>query len=264
MHGIGNDFIVIDNFSGRVKLNEEQVKSLCDRHKGIGADGVILVETYKEGSEKIDCFMNYINSDGSLAKMCGNGIRCTARFLKDECLKDKNVFKIQTRDGLKEIKWESGDIFSVNMGKAEFYSEDYNNAEKEIEGLSLNFVSVGNPFAVAFVENIEKYDLAYLGPIIENHKSFPNKINFELVEKIGENELKVKVWERGCGLVLACGTGACSAFALLQKEKSRKEIKGEKVIIHLPGGDLHLSENKEGEIIMSGPAVSSFNGMVEL
>ena len=256
MHGTGNDFIVIDNFNGKINLSTEQIVFLCDRHKGIGADGVILVESHPTS----DCFMNYINANGSKAKMCGNGVRSVAKFLKDFYLKDKKEFKIATLDGIKNIKWEKENIFSVNMGKALFESEDYNNAEKEIEGLPLEYATVGNPFAIAFVEKIEDYDLVTLGPKIENHKSFPNKINFELAEIINESELKVKTWERGCGAVLACGTGTCAVYALFKKKNSIKED----VVIHLPGGDLSLSQNKEGEIIMTGPAVSVFSSMIEL
>lgn len=256
MHGLGNDFVVIDNFNGRISLSKEQIISICDRHKGIGADGIILVET-KEGS---DCFMNYINADGTESQMCGNGIRCTAKFLKDYYLKDKKTFKIATRSGTKDILWEKGDIFSVNMGKASFESEDFEGENGNIEGLELDFVSVGNPFALAFVENANNHDLSSIGPLIENHKSFPNRINFEFVEEKGKNELLVRTWERGCGAVLACGTGACAAYAVFKKKKGTK---GE-VVTHLPGGDLFLSENKEGEIIMKGPAKSTFSGIVEL
>ena len=260
MHGLGNDFIVIDNMNGQISLSEEQIVFMCDRHKGISADGVILIES----SDKADCFMNYYNSDGTLAEMCGNGVRCVAKFLKDKILQ-KNIpaktdFKIDTRAGIKEIIYQDDDTFSVNMGKPVFSHKDFPENNLEIEGLNLNFVSMGNPHAVAFVKDIHSYKLEFVGMRIEHDPHFPNKINLELVEEISPNELKVKVWERGCGETLACGTGACAVYAVARKYRNcDKEI-----IISLPGGKLFMSENKEGDIIMRGGAVSVFSGIVEI
>ena len=256
MHGSGNDFIVIDNLSGRISLSIRQISDLCDRRKGIGADGIILVES-KEGT---DCFMRYYNSDGSPAKMCGNGIRCTALFLKRDYLKEKEFFKIDTLDGIKEISWKGDNYFSVNMGKATFKGEEFGGKERRLEGVDLKFSYVGNPFAIGLVQDLGEYDISVLGPLIENHKSFPNKMNFEMVQKKSDTHFKVLVWERGCGKVLACGTGACAAFALMRREKEASE----KAVIELPGGNLQISENKKGEIVMEGPAEVSFSGMVEL
>ena len=256
MHGLGNDFIVIDNMNGRIILSAEQVVLLCDRHKGIGADGVILVEA----SDKADCFMNYYNSDGTVAEMCGNGVRCVAKFLKDEFLKNETKFRIMTRAGLKEIKYQDDGTFAVNMGKPVFSHNDFPEKYLELEGLKLDFVSMGNPHAVAFVEDLNDFELQTVGPLIENNKNFPNKINLEIVEKKNDNEFLVKVWERGCGITLACGTGACAVYAIAQKGKNN----GEEIVISLPGGKLFMSENKDGEIIMRGPAVSVFSGLVEI
>jgi len=257
MHGLGNDFIVVDNFNGRIKLTKERISLLCDRHKGIGADGLILVESV-EGS---DCFMNYYNSDGTEAEMCGNGIRCTAKFLKDFYLKDKENFKISTRAGVKEVSRVEGDIFSVNMGKPIFESNDFPKKEIEIEGLLLNFVSMGNPHAVAFVDDLNAYDLSIIGPKIENNSNFPNKINLELVENTQAlPRYKVKVWERGCGETLACGTGACAVYAIVRKYKNAEA----EIAIDLPGGELFLEENENGEIIMQGEAKNVFSGMIDI
>lgn len=263
MHGLGNDFIVIENMNGRISLSSEQVILLCDRYKGIGADGVILVEK-RDG---VDAFMNYYNSDGTVAEMCGNGVRCVAKFLKDEILKNENNFKIETRAGIKEIIYKKEDnTFSVNMGKPVFSHKDFPENNLELEGLNLNFVSMGNPHAVAMVPDIDSFVLETIGPIIENNKNFPNKINLEIVqEKInekGDNEFMVKVWERGCGITLACGTGACAVYAVAKK--NNKTNRDKEVVINLPGGKLFMSENKNGEIIMRGPAVSVFNGLVEI
>ncbi len=254
MHGLGNDFVVIENMNGRITLAKEQIIFLCDRFKGIGADGVILIEK----SDKGDCFMNYYNADGSVAEMCGNGVRCVAKFLKDDILKDKVNFKIDTRAGMKDIEFMSDGTFSVNMGKPMFSSTDFPGETSNLEGLSFNFVSVGNPHAVALVESLETYDLSLIGPKIENDKIFPNKINVELVEKKYEKEYKVKVWERGCGATLACGTGACAVYAIIAKDR---HIDGE-IKISLPGGNLFLGQNTENDIIMRGPAESVYNGMI--
>ncbi|MFA6274317.1 MAG: diaminopimelate epimerase [Candidatus Paceibacterota bacterium] len=264
MHGLGNDFIVIDNFAGRIKFSKEQIIFLCDRHKGIGADGLILVEknVLPSGEDLggADCFMNYNNADGTQAEICGNGLRCVAGFLKSFYFKEKEKFRIKTRAGMKEINLEKDGMFSVNIGKPVFLHEDFPEKELELEGLLLNFVSMGNPHAVAFVEDINIFNLEKIGPIIENNSVFPNKINLEIVEKINDKEFKVKVWERGCGETLACGTGACAVFAVLNKNKKKKE----EIIINLPGGQLFISENKDGEIIMRGEAKSVFSGMFEI
>ncbi|MDO8660011.1 MAG: diaminopimelate epimerase [Candidatus Parcubacteria bacterium] len=267
MHGLGNDFIVIENMNGRIVLSAKQVVLLCDRHKGIGADGVILVEK----SDNADAFMNYYNSDGTVAEMCGNGVRCVAKFLKDEIKKEETNFKIETRAGIKEIKYKDDGTFSVNMGKPVFEHADFPEKSLELEGLKLDFVSMGNPHAVAFVENLDDFILQSIGPLVENNKNFPNKINLEIVEKKSDNELIVKVWERGCGETLACGTGACAVYSIMKKNPEGKSTSygagkknSEEIIINLPGGKLFMTENKMGEIIMRGPAESVFNGLVEI
>jgi diaminopimelate epimerase len=254
-HGAGNDFLMVDNLAGKNSLSQEQVVALCDRHYGAGADGIILVES----SNGADCYMNYYNSDGSQG-LCGNGTRCTAKFLKDKLGIDKKNFSIGTIAGIKNVTVEDDGTFSVNMGKPAFSHADFPNESVERENLVLNFVSVGNPHAVAFVDNLENYDLASIGPRIENDPIFPNKINFELVQEINPGEYKVKVWERGAGITLACGTGACAVYALAQKLKRADK----KLTIELPGGKLFFSENQEGEIIMRGPATYVFEGSINL
>lgn len=258
MHGLGNDFVVIENMNGRINLSKEQIIILCNRHKGIGADGVILVEK----SENADCFMNYYNADGTLAEMCGNGVRCVAKFLRDEIFPKDNLIqlKIDTRAGIKNIECKTDGTFSVNMGNPLFSHKDFPNNNLELEGLKLNFVSVGNPHAVAFVKNLDKYDLMTLGSKIENNKNFPNKINLELVEEISPNEFRVKVWERGCGITLACGTGACAVYAVARKIKDAEK----EITVELPGGKLFMSENADGDIIMRGRAESVFSGLIEM
>lgn len=256
MHGLGNDFVVIDNMNGKISLSKEQIIFLCDRHKGIGADGVILVEA----SDKADCFMNYINADGSEAQMCGNGVRCVAKFLRDNYSQQKNEFNIATRSGIKKVTHHDDGTYSVNMGKAVFSSVDFQEEPLELGGLKLDFVSMGNPFAVVFVEDLTKHDFLTLGPLVENHKSFPNRMNFELVQQKSKNEFKVRVWERGCGETLACGTGACAIYALARKIRDADL----EIVIEFSGGKLSLSSDTEGNIIMRGFAEAPFSGMIEI
>src|SRR3989344_8774 len=213
-HGAGNDFIVMDNFAGNISLTKDQVVFLCDRHYGIGADGVILVES----SGEADCYMNYYNSDGSQG-LCGNGARCTAKFLQDNLFSNKKNLLIATISGIKSVVSENDGTFSVNMGKPSFSSADFPDKSVRLQNLSFNFVSTGNPHAVAFVENLDDYDLPRIGPRIENDPLFPNKINVELVKEISSREFRVKVWERGSGITLACGTGACAVYVIVQKLK---------------------------------------------
>ncbi len=259
MHGLGNDFVVIDNMNGRIKLSTEQIVFLCDRHKGIGGDAVILVES----SSTADCFMNYINNDGTSAEMCGNGVRCVAKFFKEEILPKKNSqtsFKIDTRAGIKNIELLDDGTFSVNMGKPIFSSIDFPDKSLELEGFLYHFVSIGNPHAVAFVEDLDTYDLLTLGPKIENNYNFPNKINNHLAEKINNKEYKMRVFERACGITLASGTAASAVYATARKHQNAEK----EITIQMPGGKLCMSENAEGDIIMRGPAESVYGGMIEV
>lgn len=259
MHGLGNDFVFIDNMNGRISLSVEQIVSLCDRHFGIGADGVVLVES----SDKADCFMNYYNSDGSPG-LCGNGLRSTAKFFKEEMdiKKDfeNNILKIETRAGIKELKFLDDGNISVNMGKGIFKHEDFPDTSTEVENVVFNFVSVGNPHAIAFVNNVDEINLLEVGSRVEKYKLFPNKINVEFVEEISNHEYKVRVWERACGVTLACGTGATAVYAFLRKNRDiPKDIE-----INLPGGKLFFSENDDGDIIMRGPAEIVFSGIIQI
>lgn len=254
MHGLGNDFVVIDNMDGKTKLSKEQIIFLCDRHRGVGADGVILVES----SEAADCFMNHIDADGTCPRMCGNGIRCVAKFLKNNKLVSKNYTRVSTRSGIKEVNCYEDGTYSVNMDKASFKNPDFPEENTVVSGLPLCFVSVGNSFAISFVDDITKYDFNSIGPSIENNKIFPNRINFELVEQKSKNEFKVRVWERGHEETLACGTGACAIYALAKKTRDiDKEI-----TVEFPGGKLYLSSDTEDNIIMRGPAEVSFVGKI--
>ncbi len=256
-HGAGNDFIMIDNRDKHFDVEEAQkIKLLCDRHLGIGADGLILLET----SDKADCFMNYYNADGSLAEMCGNGVRCLAKFFLEQMESDIKELSIDTRDGIKKIICNPDGSFSVNMGKPVFSNSDFPATSMTIENNSFEFVSMGNPHAVGFVKNISEINLSQIGPKTENNVNFPNKINVEFVEKVTNDYFKVKVWERGSGATLACGTGACAVYAIMMKKnKNTNEI-----TLEFPGGKLYLSENEKGEIILRGPATYVFKGRIKI
>src|SRR3989338_5619406 len=259
MHGLGNDFVMIENMEGKIRLSPDQVRFLCDRHLGIGADGVILIES----SPKADCFMNYYNADGFPAEMCGNGVRCVAKLLKDKILQKvipQMIFKIDTRAVIKNVECLDDNTFSANMGKPIFDSVDFPDKSLELEGLSWNFVSMGNPHAVAFVKDVDAYDVSTIGPKIENNPNFPNRINVHLVEEINKKEFKIKIWERSCGITLASGTAACAVYAIARKYKNAET----EVTMQLPGGILSLYENKEGEIIMRGPATTVFESTIEV
>ena len=250
MQGLGNDMIVMDNLDLGLELSSVQVSKMCDRRFGIGADGLILIEK----SENADFFMNYYNSDGSIGEVCGNGIRCAVRFLVERGF-DAEAMRVETRAGVKDIRMIDG-MFAVNMGKPVFESEDFPADRIELEGFELNFVSMGNPHAVAVFDDVEKVNLKEIGPKIEVDSHFPNKINFEIVQQIDEKTLKMRVWERGSGITLACGTGACAVYVVC---KNLGMADG-KVEVRLPGGSLWIEENSKEEIVMTGPAELSFEG----
>ena len=267
--GAGNDFIMINNLKSEISLKPDYIKSLCDRHFGIGADGLILLDT----SDKADCFMNYYNSDGTIAEMCGNGVRCVAKFFLEQENSNLKELTIDTRAGIKKIICNNDDTFSVNMGTPVFNHEDFPSGVLNLEGLTLECVSMGNPHAVIQVDSLDNYNIGAMGPEIENDYHFPNKINIEFVEKINDDYFKVKVWERVCGETLACGTGACAVYAILVKSTSKNQEQishrqglgesiNKEITLEFTGGKLYLSGNREGQIILRGPAEFVFKGEI--
>ena len=258
-HGAGNDFIMINNLDKSISLTPENISLYCDRNFGVGADGVILLEP----SSGADCFMNYYNSDGSLAEMCGNGARCTAKFYLKEIGKDIKEINLETRAGIKNIKINEDDTYSVDMGAPIFESPDFPSTTLKIEGFDFNCVSMGNPHTVALVEDLNKIDLKTVGPKIENNENFPNKINVEFVQKIMDDYYKVKVWERGCGATLACGTGACAVYSIIQNSYPTGLACGVEITLEFPGGKLYLSKNEQDHVILRGPATFVFEGKIK-
>jgi len=272
MHGTGNDFIMINGFNHQINNLNKVAKIVCDRHFGIGGDGLILILPPERNEN--DYNMKIFNSDGSEAEMCGNGIRCFAHFLKKENLTNKSEFRIETLAGIICPKIiGNGDMKSqvkVNMGKPNFKAEeipvnldsnlDYlKEYPLEIEGhkFYINCVSMGNPHSIIFVEDIDKYSLEKWGPLIENQSIFPEKANVEFIKIIKKDEIIMKVWERGSGITLACGTGATASVVAGIKNG----LLDNKVLVHLPGGDLVI-EWFGNNAYMTGPAETAFTGEV--
>jgi diaminopimelate epimerase len=275
-HGLGNDFILMSDPDDRFRLSPELVVRLCDRRLGIGGDGVIRVAPGRNGGE---FFMDYVNSDGSIGEMCGNGIRCLALHARRQGKGDARELKIDTRAGTKIVEFVDGDLVRVDMGPPIFTPADIPvdlpsgdhalevplSAVPEWEGpLVAACVSMGNPHAVLFVDDVEAVDVSALGPVIENDRLFPRRANVEFVQVLENDHIAVKVWERGAGQTLACGTGACAAAVASRLQKGTSAA----VKVGLPGGELDIewggSLRKVAPVYMTGPAAHSFDGDIDL
>lgn len=253
MHGLGNDFILIDgreaNLEG-LSLKDLAVEQ-CDRHFGIGADGLLIVLP----SEKADYRMRIFNPDGSEPEMCGNGIRCFAKYVYEKDKLKKDVISIETLAGIivPALIIEKGILIGaeVDMGTPEDLGE------VKLQSYAFRKISMGNPHAVAFVDDLAKVNLSEVGPKVENDPHFPNRTNVEFVKVINDKEIEVAVWERGAGETLACGTGACAAVVagVLTKKTKRR------VLVHLPGGNLEVEwEEEDNHVALRGPAQKVFEG----
>ena len=272
MHGAGNDYIYINCFEETVKDPEKLAIKVSDRHFGIGSDGLILISP----SDKADFKMNIYNADGSEGMMCGNGIRCVSKYVYDNGMTDKDEISVETRSGIKLIKMnvENGKVVSarVNMGEPILEAEkiptkfDGENVirqkltidEKEYE---VTCVSMGNPHCIVYVDDVKDIDLEKIGPKFENNEMFPERINTEFVHVVSDTELDMRVWERGSGETLACGTGSCAvtvASVLCGYCKRNTEIK-----INLLGGTLTDIWTDGGDVYMTGPAATVCTGEIE-
>ena len=269
MHGAGNDYVYINGFDEQVSDPEKLAITVSDRHFGIGADGLILILP----STTADVRMRMFNADGSEAEMCGNGIRCVAKFAADSGLVSGDEIMIETGSGILPLKLHFGadnkvDRVRVNMGQPRLMpSEIPVKAENEsmiidqpLQILDRTFaitcVSMGNPHCVVFVDQVEDFPVEHYGSVIEKHPIFPKRINVEFVELVSRNEVKQRTWERGAGETLACGTGA-SAVAVAGVLSGRT---GRSIINHLLGGDLQLEWSEAGDVFMTGPATEVFRG----
>ncbi len=254
MQGLGNDYLYV---YGDVPENAPELSiKWSDRHFGVGSDGIIWVSE----SQIADFKMSIFNADGSEAKMCGNGIRCVGKFVYDKGYTDKTSLKIETRSGIRtlELKICDGKAIgaTVDMGKAIADSETV----LCIDGsaVTLTPVSVGNPHAVIFVEDINLAPLAELGSKIEKNPYFPDGVNVEFVSLISKNELRMRVWERGSGITMACGTGACASAAAAVKKGFCDY--NTPITVRLDGGPLSITVSPDGTVFMEGPAVSVCDG----
>jgi diaminopimelate epimerase len=268
-HGTGNDFVVIEDFLDEVDLSAEQVRAICDRHFGIGADGVIRIAP----GTKAPFFMDYRNADGSIAEMCGNGVRVVGKYLGDRG-HVPTWFDLETRAGVKRLllHWDSQgnvDRVTVDMGPPAFeraalpmVGEGYAlDATLDVDGLpvTMTCLSMGNPHAVVFVGDVDSAPVATLGARIEKHAAFLNHTNVEFVELLGDGRLRQRTWERGVGETLACGTGAC-AVAVASMRLGR--VAGPTVTVELLGGPLELTWRPGETVIMTGPAEEVAHGTI--
>lgn len=273
MHGIGNDYIYVNCFEETVSEPEKVSMILSDVRKGIGSDGLVLIMP----SDKADFRMRMFNIDGSEGKMCGNATRCIGKYVYEKGLTDKKNITLETLSGIKYLTLFVNDdnkveLVKVDMGKAILEPEnipvDYDgdrfiNVPVEVNGNTYNLtcVSMGNPHAVLFTENIADLNLEKIGPDFENHKLFPERINTEFIEVLDSHTLNMRVWERGSGETFACGTGACaSAVAAVLNGYCNYD---EEILIHLRGGDLRITYQSDGTVMMTGSADFICDGTVD-
>lgn len=254
-HGAGNDFIILNEVKDLHNI-ENFIKNVCHRRFGIGADGFI----FPTHSSNADICMNFYNSDGSIAEMCGNGLRCFAKFVYDNKLVPKNKFIVETLAGDLQVEILEGtqettiSKVRINMGKGSFVSEEKINLSGREFLLQCGFVGV--PHALLQVESLDKDEVLKYGPILEKHEKFPNNINVNFVELLDENNIKIDTWERGAGNTLACGTGASASVFILNKLKKL----GKSVTVKAPGGDLFIELKNDDGIYMTGEACIILTG----
>lgn len=275
LHGIGNDYVYVNGFKETVENPEAVSRVISDRHFGIGSDGLILLLP----SEKADCRMRMFNADGSEGEMCGNGIRCLAKFAYDHGTVKENPMRIETGRGvltldLKVNAQDKVELITVKMGEPHMELEKIPvDPAKVVKGrdphtyrlsvaqgnelVDAVFVNIGNPHAIIFTDDVDAIELERVGPVMEHHKAFPRRANVHWVQVISPTEVKMRTWERGSGITLACGTGAssvCVAGVLTGRT-------GRKILAHLPGGDLNLEwRESDNNVYMTGPATEVFSG----
>ena len=256
MQGLGNDYLYV---YGEVPENIEELSvRLSDRHFGAGSDGMIYICTSKIADFKMRVF----NADGSEAKMCGNGIRCVGKYVYDKGYTDKTEITVETLSGIKNLKLnvKEGSVKSVSVEMGLSKVEDETEIDVADQKVTLTPVSMGNPHVVLFVDDAEKIPLEVIGPQIEKYSMFPDGVNVEFVSVISDNEIRMRVWERGSGVTMACGTGACaSVVASIKKGYCGYD---ESVFVTLDGGVLEIKVSQDGSVIMKGPAEIVYDGEI--
>lgn len=269
MHGLGNDFIVIDAINQEIDLSEGEVQLIADRHFGIGCDQVLLVEASL--SDDVDFIYRIFNADGGEVEQCGNGARCFARFVREKGLTDKDLIRVETASGVIELHIQDDGQITVNMGIPELdpwnipFNADTRRSEYSLdvngEVLQIGVVSMGNPHAVTVVKNIDTTAIDELGAGIENHPLFPNRVNAGFMQIIDDTHIRLRVYERGAGETLACGTGACAAMVI----GNVQGYLSEQVQVDLPGGSLQISwQGEASPVMMTGPATTVFEGKISV
>lgn len=268
MHGLGNDFVVIDCINQSVSLNPEQCRFIADRHFGIGCDQILLVEKASGGA---DFFYRIYNADGGEVEQCGNGARCFVRYVHDHGLTQKSQVSVETHGGVITPKLQENGEVTVDMGIPKFELAEIpfiadNKAQTytlDVQGKSvkISVLSMGNPHAIRVVENIDEAPVCSEGAIIEKHPRFPNRVNVGYMQVIDRHHIRLRVFERGAGETLACGTGACAAVVA----GIQRELLDTPVTVHTRGGDLSISWKGENRpVLMTGPAVTVFEGEIDL
>ena len=272
MHGLGNDYVYVNCFAEYIREPERIARQISDRHFGVGSDGLILIGP----SKKADVKMEIYNADGSRAEMCGNGIRCLAKYVYEHKLTDKKELLVETLAGIRRlwlrVSGEQVEEVTVDMGypilqadKIPIISENSRVVQEKITIHQTEYrmtgVSMGNPHAVVYVKRVKGIDLERMGPEFEYHGRFPKRVNVEFAEVTDRNNIKVRVWERGAGETMACGTGACaSVVASVLNDLTERQV-----TVKLKGGELTvLWSEKDGKVYMTGPAVTVYDGEIRV
>lgn len=273
MQGIGNDYVYVNCFEETVADPERVSEIISDRHFGIGADGLVLIMP----SDKADFRMRMFNADGSEGNMCGNATRCIGKFVYDNHLTDKTSITLETRSGIKKLTLypENGRVKTVlvDMGKAVLKPADipmnvsgdtFINKPITVDGkeVFITAVSMGNPHAVTYVDDVDSLELEKIGPSFENHPLFPERVNTEFIKILDESTMQMRVWERGSGETWACGTGACAATAASVLNGYFPHDK--EITVKLRGGDLFITYKSDGTVLMRGPAETVFTGEIDI
>ncbi|PCJ93714.1 MAG: diaminopimelate epimerase [Porticoccaceae bacterium] len=269
MHGLGNDFVVIDAVTQGVTITPDLARKLGDRRFGIGCDQILVVEPPNQPD--VDFRYRIFNQDGSEVEQCGNGARCFAKFVRDRRLTGKNIIRVETASGIIELSIQQDHQIRVNMGapilepsNIPFTASEQNTCytiDAEDKTLSISAVSMGNPHAVVQVDNVDTAPVATLGPTIESHLRFPQRVNVGFMQVLSRNEINLRVYERGAGETLACGTGACAAVVAGQLQ----DLLDSQVKVNLPGGSLVIEWAGDGQpVMMTGPATTVFHGRIKI
>lgn len=269
MHGAGNDYIYIDATNITVGNPAELARRMSNRHKGVGADGLVLIQK----SSIADFKMSMFNADGSEGKMCGNASRCIAKYVHDKGLTDKTAITLETLAGIKrlairELASDKVKSVEVDMGEPAFSPADIPTTAVTAEGIKIitskgcccmDALSMGNPHAVLFVDDVSNLDICTIGNEIQHNSIFPEQVNVEFAEVLNAGELRMRVWERGSGETQACGTGACAAVVAAAKAGRCSRT----ATVHLPGGDLHIDWTHNNHVYMTGGCETVFEGIYE-